>query len=135
MQIICDFYYRESFLLGKSLQMGNPMPRFNPTLNMTPAITSKVCQDERFDPISYPGSCERRQRRASGAPGSRSEARAETGGRRLHALVRPLALLKPSILLLLSSLSSKRLYVSVRFTCFALGFLFAELDLDEFGFG
>ena len=46
MQIICDFYYRESFLLGKSLQMGNPMPRFNPTLNMTPAITSKVCQDE-----------------------------------------------------------------------------------------
>src|SRR3989304_2228107 len=52
MQIICDFYYRESFLLGKSLQMGNPMPRFNLTLNMTPAITSKVCQDERFDPIS-----------------------------------------------------------------------------------
>jgi len=33
-------------LLGKSLQMGNPMPRFNLTLNMTPAITSKVCQDE-----------------------------------------------------------------------------------------
>lgn len=32
MQIICDFYYRESFLLGKSLQMGDPMPRFNPTL-------------------------------------------------------------------------------------------------------